>query len=233
MDVLPVDYHSSIGGIAISAACFGSWLLELVDMVATYRFLDIPDTIPRVLHLLGVGSMNKTFPCVQLVKSGFLQCNISYDTTSHGSLYHNGLYFTGPNRISLKKHTNIDSTLAVMDVYSNFGKLLPISKNDFCMLYEVVRNLSFKQIKNSQIKNKNIGILMRFLFCMSSVNNFMKQMDKAIHSDYSHQENTFNILSQVKTTDDYLQWRDMSISLLNSSKVKKYHGENVGLTQFL
>lgn len=83
MAQLPEDYYTSIAGVALSAACTGLGILETIKMLGSYRYMHIPKGMGNKLHLLGFGSVSRLYPMMLLKASGYLEADITFDSSSH------------------------------------------------------------------------------------------------------------------------------------------------------
>jgi hypothetical protein len=83
MAQLPEDYYTSIAGVALSAACTGLGILETIQMLFSYRYMHIPKGMGNKLHLLGFGSVSRLYPMMLLKASGYLEADITFDSSSH------------------------------------------------------------------------------------------------------------------------------------------------------
>jgi hypothetical protein len=86
MAQLPEDYYTSIAGVALSAACTGLGILESIKMVASYNYMHIPAGMGNKLHLLGFGSTSRLYPVMLLKSSGYINADITFDSSSHAML---------------------------------------------------------------------------------------------------------------------------------------------------
>lgn len=89
------DLKSSIYGIALADTCIGNGVLETVEMCAAVPMMNIPESIKRNIHLLGVGSIARLIPIIELSRTDlFKDCNISFDSSSHSQAMVKGKYLT-------------------------------------------------------------------------------------------------------------------------------------------
>lgn len=77
---------ANLAGIAVADTCMGNGMLESCDMAfaAAVIFSKYP-TLPRRLHLLGIGSVTRTLPFIIACESGLLPTDtvISFDSSRH------------------------------------------------------------------------------------------------------------------------------------------------------
>ncbi len=96
-ELQPEDYNH-IGGIAVADTCIGSGELESVEMIRAAKKIaeNCHENIRSHLHILGVGSVYRMRPIINLVRSGYIPSfkHISFDSSSHTSCFDYGLLKT-------------------------------------------------------------------------------------------------------------------------------------------
>lgn len=218
---IPDEYYSSIAGVALADTANGIAEMESTNMIAAYRFLDIPPTIGNRLHLLGIGALNRLLPAINLLKSGYLQCELSYDSTTHTGLYIKGAFFTH-RPIKLGKQRSVNSDIAVNSVYDLFGEFLGgTTREEFAEYFDETRNMTMTQMI-AKIPEGHKNVICRcipFLFSQASIYNFMTLVENAITTDKRHKNDAFNQLLRVKDQVDYITWRDSYGRFLKSKHI--------------
>lgn len=95
--ILTPDNWKRVGGLALADTCMGNGPLESVDMLVAYHLIRKEFGVEMTknhIHLLGLGSVNRLMPAMNLVKSGFLpkDITISFDSTTFSMSYFMGRF---------------------------------------------------------------------------------------------------------------------------------------------
>jgi hypothetical protein len=253
VDQLPPDYYTSIAGVALSAACTGLGMLESIRMAASYRKMSIPKGIGKKLHFLGYGSINRLRPMMYLEASGYLDADITFDSSSHamGCLL-GEVNIRDSEVLKTKKHAfgNRNGKTAYTDsIYTHlyikyqsvFKKYYPnITKDTYLAIVGIDHTTSKRYRKRrmakGDIKKHNVSIkdsiviqlYTRFLVAFESYTTFSKNMDKDYHNINSGNINdstALKKLAKVKTTEQYDTWEDNYSDYVESNRIKDYATE--------
>jgi hypothetical protein len=204
MAQIPEEYYTSIAGVALSAACTGLGMLESVKMAASYGYMHIPEGMGKKLHFLGFGSLNRLYPMMALEQSGYIDADITFDSSSHAmncllgqvdvtdsEFLEDGNYEFG-NEIKRTSFTESIYKHLFTKYSSVFKKHYPnISEDIYLDIvgYDHLTSKRFRKrrmprslVKKSSISTKDsIGIQLytRFLMAFESFTSFSSNMEKA------------------------------------------------------
>jgi len=204
MKEIPQDKHKYIGGVAMGAAALGTGSLE--DIERAFYFSQLPIENNNYLHVLGIGSLKRLIPYIIFIQNGLYDgVRLSYDSTTHTSGVAFGHYFTKDsglvsfNRTFTKEyHTFYEDTMNILDISD-----LNVEQ------YHKLMNASAKKHDNDhQFFRCTAG------FIMSSITNFIKELDKVVESKTKllHIANDADFhaparhLYEVKTKADFDHW---------------------------
>lgn len=96
---IPENLQKNIAGYAIAGSSIGIGMLEAFDSIYSFLSLDLPNCIPKHIHFLGYGAINRMLPIVIAYNSGLLKdWRISYDSTTHTSNTQRGEIITPTNK---------------------------------------------------------------------------------------------------------------------------------------
>jgi len=206
VDQLPPEYYTSIAGVALSAACAGLGMLESIRMVGSYSKMSIPKGMGKKLHFLGFGSISRLYPVMALEASGYLDADITFDSSSHamGCLL-GEVNIRDSEVVKTKKHafgnrngrtayTDSIYTHLYMKYQSVFKKYYPnITKDIYLAIVGIdhttskryrKRRMAKDTIKKYKISIRDsiaIQLYTRFLIAFESYTTFSKNMDKVYH----------------------------------------------------
>lgn len=225
MSVIPKEYYSSIAGIALSAACTGLGRLEAIQMLGSYRFMDIPKEIGNKLHILGFGSIKRLWPLLLLKESGYIDRDITFDSSSHAIKPILGEFESEEGLISFGTTPYGEEAIAGPArhypilygnklLYKKYGHILKQYYNmDFEEFFEIVgcSDVSTSARYNLDCKRKvTTHLYHRWLMAFESCYNFGKLLIKT-RQDIRKQKfdsgiPAMNSLINVKTKKDYIKW---------------------------
>jgi len=229
MSVIPKEYYSSMAGIALSAACTGLGRLEAIQMLGSYRFMDIPKEIGNKLHVLGFGSIKRLWPLLLLKESGYIDRDITFDSSSHaikpilgefrdedGIDYKFGKKPDGVPEPRCQQGDTVqwDILLGNKFLYKKYGHILKQYYNmDFEEFYEIV---ALKDVYTSERYNLSCkrqvttNLYHRWLKAFESCFRFGKEL---VEVRQDMREGKFdsgipamNDLINVKTKEDFVRW---------------------------
>jgi hypothetical protein len=198
------EYHTFIAGVALSAACTGLGTLESVKMVASYRYMNIPEGMGRKLHLLGFGSITRLYPMLLLEVSGYLDADITFDSSSHAMKCLLGVVDISDPSTGIKSGTHTFGNINERSVYTDsiYTHLYRKYQNIFNTHYPNIdeaqylaivgidhttskrfnkRRMTKDDIKKYNTSTKdsiNIQLYTRFLVAYESFTTFSKNMEK-------------------------------------------------------
>lgn len=119
------ELRPGIKGIALADTCIGNGVMESIEMLHGLKLMNIPKEYKTHVHLLGVGSLTRMMPVIELVRSGFLDSDlhVSLDSTSHTSAYVMGKLIDDDGRMySLGTGPSEDNIRLFTDIYNMYFK---------------------------------------------------------------------------------------------------------------
>ena len=228
IEVLGVENLHKLGGIAVSIACMGNGELESIDCVVACKIiLDKYPQITKRLHLLGFGASRKLLPAFVLMNSGFLKDVIlTADSTSQSMAFMMG------HAKSIKKPNTRNKELIHKNSYREFFTTF----EDFYRRY--VPDLCIEELVQLMYdNNRSIGSVEEELYndpthkyysiCASIVplyglwnivpmiDSSCKMIDELYHNVY------YGLLFNVKTVEEYNQWRSANYSKIRNNRVRR------------
>lgn len=232
-DQVDDELKHQIHGIALADTCIGNGTLESVEMCAGYGLVDI-DHIKKNIHFLGVGSLRRMIPAIELCRSGFFakDVNISFDSTTHTSMLIMGRYTDENGRIQqIGKRLTPDNKKFFSGVYdlitSNFDTV--VSKQDY--IDHITTNLTNPQAIRGTDGYKELGELTYFFYCIKCVQNFMNAINECTKSQDAYfkfltdmsrkQLKPMLQLANVKDSIDMDQWFKLYSRYVDSKRIER------------
>lgn len=229
---LTEEDYQHISGIAVADTCMGNGELESIKMLHAAHLIsqDCHEAVKSHIHFLGIGSLYRLRPIINLIKSGFLKSykRISYDSTSHTSCFDMGLIKLNGTCRSYGTHKTILAEEVFDDVYGYF-------KNTFDKLinYKQYRHIVFGKDETSPLKFTAIrensrelggdghiaGMLVKAAHTYYQIQNFMKRAEDiwGEENDYTPSGHLLNIRDE----HDILQWYSNFSSHVSSHGIKR------------
>lgn len=194
-DQVDPTLQHQIHGIALADTCIGNGTLESVEMCAAYNKIGI-DHIKKNIHFLGVGSLRRLVPVIELCRSGFFPAdtNISFDSTTHTSMLIMGRYTDDLNRIQqIGKRLTPNNMKFFGEVYDLITRnfTTTISREDY--IAHITDNLMDPTSMRTTDGFREIAELTYYFYCIRCVENFMN----AINSCRADQSNYMRFLTDV------------------------------------
>jgi hypothetical protein len=227
MNEIPEDHYNMIHGIAMAGGALGGGILE--DVKRIFYFSQLETTFPiKQLHILGFGSINRSFPFLIFSQNGmFKNLNISYDSTTHTSGLTQGRHWMNmkENEMKISKLKNKNWERMYENVCDNFDLNVPFE--DY---YNYCLESSYKRIQEKYSDGSD-HIKCYFATAMTSIINFIQHMEKMIESkdavlSYIGDPKNKKIrhlkyLYDVKNIDDFEYWERNYGKYLPSKPVMK------------
>lgn len=229
---VPKAHQKYIAGVSSGAGALGQGLREDIERAFALSQLDVPDTMKKRFHILGVGSVNRLIPLIQFNKAGIFDKDVlfSYDSTKHTSGTIRGQYNIGTKQICLTRYRDEE----FYNAYKTIGKVsseifgYDIDIEHFyltvCQKAEEWEKKYGSPLYDTY--NRNIAI---FAFFLYSVYNAYHHIDM-METDDSYlasilkpkQYNVFRPLQEIKTREDYDYWKSHAARHVRSKKVKHF-----------
>lgn len=230
-----------IGAIACGNA-HGNGFGTLDNFMALQN-MDIPSSLKKHTHLLGVSGIDRIAPILTLVRNGLAKNmeRLSFDSSYHTQSYVYGkvqrstehlLNETKIHRLGLKRNNYVEKKFNELKEFwkdcdtFNFVDLEDMFKHSIYDKEGI--NSPAKQLKDrseeSYIKNINI-IQMHILFNIYKYIQLLEDFisDKISFYDVFHNDKYFKFYSgllDVKTFGDYIDWRDLAVNKYKFARAK-------------
>lgn len=170
------DLHPYIGGIALADTCCGNGHLESIEMIRGLMMCDLPDEVLRHVHLLGVGTVGRMVPFIELYRSGAWKVDkISFDSSTHSSAFIMGRVNNEDGKTKSISHSASPEYVRFLeDVYDMFlEKFYPGVKMKF--VQHVIAGTGKFSAKKENI-NTDLDVmayLTHYFFVMLMISRFM------------------------------------------------------------
>lgn len=248
-DEVDPSLQHQIHGIALADTCIGNGTLESVEMCAAYNLIDI-DHIKKNIHFLGVGSLRRLVPVIELCRSGWFpsDTNISFDSTTHTSMLIMGRYTDERCRIQqIGKRLTPNNLKFFSQVYdliaANFDT--SISKEDY--VKHITDNLQDAQTMRKTPEFSSVAELTYFFYCIQCVHNFMSAINACMSSPEAYYTYLTDVsrkkmkpmlqLANVKTLVDMDEWFRLYSRYVDSKRISRADSllshQNITLDNFL
>lgn len=228
--VLGDDYLEKCSGLSLADTSDGIGLLDDIDRMFAASSLQVPESLSKHIHLLGIGRPRRLLPIIFFAEAGLFphtQC-ISYDSSTHTRQLTIGYHFLNGKMTNFgNKHSHKYS--AVAENIIKQSKMLFDYDIQEDVLYEVlVKGFRLtddgKKRKPERVVSESIKTAVASV--LVSIDNFCNTVYDATKDDIvltravldSKQE--FLTLKQVKNAQDYKIWRKHCTNRLKSIKVK-------------
>lgn len=217
-----------IGGLAVADTCIGNGELESVEMLRAAKAISkiCHDNVRHHLHILGVGSIYRIRPIINLIKSGYLNTfnQVSYDSSSHTCTFDYGLLKLNGTCKPLGSHRNKKAEIHFENVYDFFKEPLQnmgVEKESFVdIILGHDRDWKFSSIKKEHFAKDNIQAQLiaqsaKMMHTYFQIDNFIYNVDK-LWVD-SSTETEIQRLIKVRSDDDMDEWIRLN---MYSKKIK-------------
>jgi hypothetical protein len=236
MSVIPEDYYSNLAGVALSAACTGLGHLEAIEMLSSYRFMKIPEGMGKKLHVLGFGSLKRLIPLLLLKISGYIDADITFDTSSHAMscLLGETTIWDETNRKGVKhtlgKVRSKKSDKVFLHFFNKYKKIIQkyypdMSEDDYLNI--VANDLTTSDKYNLDCrKSVIINFYTRFLLAyesfLSFANAMIEQLDEFEKNIVDTGFGYYDALIKVKTEEDYFIWYEKYSRHTNTNPIESF-----------
>lgn len=227
------DLRDGIKGIALADTCIGNGVLESIEMLHGLKLIDIPEQYKKHVHLLGVGSLSRMMPVIELSRSGFLDKDliVSLDSTTHTSAYVMGKLIDVDGKMyPLGKGPTDDNIRLFTDIYNDYFK--PFYGPDKLTDYIKFMTTNLRGSKHIHERH-DLGDMayMTYSFAplefvkrfMTAVNDCRRSFD-AYHKYMKNKESLvacMNQLSKVKTLDDMDAYKTAISPYVDSKRIPR------------
>ena len=214
MSQIPEEHYPYLAGVALSAACTGLGHLEALEMVSSYRFMDIPETMGNKLHILGFGSLKRLYPLLILKHTGYITADITFDTSSHAMCTLLGETIIDGVKKELGKVRTSKSDHVFKYFYKKYGHIIrkqfpEITAEDYL---EIVGNdlTTSKKYNLDSTRDIQVNLYTRFLLPYEAYLSFSNDIEKTLKEINEGKFTTgmpyYDSLIEVKDEETYLKW---------------------------
>lgn len=231
-DQLSEEDMKHIGGIALADTCMGNKELESIEMLwAGHKIQKIAhESMLQQVHFLGVGSLPRMSPVINLTKSGFLKFpKISYDSSSHTTCYNYGLMKLDGTCFPLGKVQNkklTDQWEKIITLFSNPLEKLNISKDKiYERLFNEKGEWSYSKVYQRALSTENpdelgVASLIGLMYALYQVQNFILNIDD-MYGTKREDNISIKKLLDVKDNDDMKLWMKMNAGSVDSGRINR------------
>jgi hypothetical protein len=224
------DELKSIHGIALADTCIGNDISESLEMLQSYGKMNLPDNIKKNLHFLGIGSLSRLIPIIELSNTKVLSdVNISFDSTSHSSSLALGKYVDENNRMIRLGNYRTPQTEEIMNLV--IRKWMP-DQYETDLADEMMNILMYPlgKVDYEEIGSEKFEFLIRFRvgYCKETVDKFTSFI-KNVYNDNSAYDkyiskskylDTLKTLRHVDSFKDYDKWIKDYLKYMPSKRIK-------------
>lgn len=216
-----------IGGLAMAGTCIGNGAKETIEMLCAYKKISEKYNFSKQLHLLGVGSLERLKPVLNLLQSGYIDKTtiVSFDSSSAsmslmmGRLVDiNGVTIEVKKGVLLENHINdfIDFFYDIISTHIQVTK-----KEIFVSLYDNIESL-VECAQANDLNKSLVPLLVAFnlIGFFKNINDYVDTIDNS----------PIGLLRNVETDDDMNEYNRQYGYLINSKRI--YREENFTLDEF-
>lgn len=229
---LAEEDYAHISGIAIADTCMGNGELESIKMLHAAHLIskDCHEAVKSHIHFLGIGSLYRLRPIINLIRSGFLSSfkRVSYDSTSHTSCYDMGLIKLNGTCRSYGTHRTPLAEEVFDGVYQYFKPTFDnlVTKKEYEEIVfgkngdSALKFTALRQNAAEQGGTKHVaGMLIKAAHSYYQIQNFMKRAEDiwSEENDYTPVGHLLNIRDEA----DILQWYTNFSSHVSSHGIKR------------
>ncbi len=226
---IPKDQWNRLAGIAVSAACTGLGSQEMVNITSSYCMLDIPEEIGNTFHLLGIGSISRLLPAIQFMRSGWIDAEVSYDSSSHASRFFVGGAYMGKGmkNIDYGKTRSPNSEMIIKKIFTKFPQIERELDVSFDYWSSLVGNVFSgpERFNSNDIDESRLNQLLVFCNALGSITNFTDIIDDIFKDTYQYTRKTFpmKMLSEVNCKEDFLHWKRNVFQHIDGNAISRYN----------
>lgn len=232
------ELKDKVYGIALADTCMGNGILETVEMCASVPLMNIPERIKKNIHLLGVGSIARLIPIIELSRTEmFSDCNISFDSSSHSQTMVKGKYVNEKGKgVDIGRVLNKSNTKLFKLVYDQISAHYSHSVSFDDYLKFVSDNITTTKHLNGD--NDHVltimGNLTYWFVPLISARHFM---DNIVHcqNDPSYYHKILNKnslktirplmqLANIKSNECFDEWFKMYAKYVPSNRIERIDG---------
>lgn len=224
LDMIPLDDHKYLGGIAMGGGSFGMAEKEMVLRTAVAAdVLKRNPHLAQYVHFLGIGSVRLLFASFFFRQNGWLKdVAISYDSTSHSSAPHMGRHIAkGAVNRMFTRVLNQDYEIILADIQRHFPSFKYTLK-------EFHRNMTTAAGKAKKETGTDFPIIDSFCaIIMASVRNFQEEVNRCGSDLQAFLETyidpaewgKYETFKDANSKENYLKWDREFGNVFKSKKI--------------
>lgn len=240
-DEVDDDLKDRIHGIALADTCIGNGMLETVEMCASLPLMNVPDSLKKNIHFLGVGSISRFVPVIELSRGDlFKGINVSFDSTSHTNTMAMGIYTNKKGRKSrIGKTVNNQNLEFFREVYDEIAKYHThgIDFNTFMEENLAILGNSSAIKTMEDLELRAVMNMTHWFGVLTSTKNFMENVvacqksadhyAECLGTKYRKMIRPLMLLSKVNTVDEFENWFKLYSKYVESARIKRVDNPSV------
>lgn len=230
--------RDKVYGIALADTCMGNGVLETVEMCASVPMMNIPERIKKNIHLLGVGSISRLIPVIELSRTKlFSDCKISFDSSSHSQSMVMGKFLNSSCKAqNLGKVVNKVNTPIFKLVYDEINKYYSHSVTFDEYLKYVTDHLNTTRHLNGEFSEELtiLGNLTFWFIPLLSARHFMdnvvqcqidpKHYYKILNRNIVKTIRPLMQLANIESSSDFDEWFKLYAKYVSSNRIERVDG---------
>ena len=228
--ILTPDNWKRVGGLALADTCMGNGPLESVDMLTAYHQIREEFGVEMVknhIHLLGLGSVNRLMPVMNLAKSGFLpdDLTISFDSTTFSMSYFMGRFLkSNGKKVSDGAHNYRKMFHEVWQYFGDIYRQHVPGVDEAAFIDHVVAQIRSLADAINSSNNDPFNPIVRSNITLTDcwqvlgfIKNLKDEMDKDDNQPISQ-------LRTVKTMEDMVRWKRDHGHKIKTKRIARWTG---------
>jgi hypothetical protein len=238
---IDTDLHQYIGGIALADTCCGNGHLESIEMIRGLMMCELPEEVLGHVHLLGVGTIARMSPFIELYRSGAWKVDkISFDSSTHSSSFIMGRLNDEDGKTkNITRSASPEYVQFLGDVYDLFlEQYFPNMRMQYAQ--HILNNMGQFSAKAGTIHNDLdlMAYLTHYFFVILVISRFMRSIE-SVHNDIAQYERFVSskmmggirMLSQCSTSQDIEKQHFDLKRVFKTNRIPRIHdiGSSMGL----
>lgn len=222
---IPKELQERMGGVAVGAAALGNGLLE--DCKRAFYYTQLPYE-NKHLHLLGVGSISRLLPAIQMWRNGmYKDVHISYDSTTHTSGVEMGRFYSYNNKTFKYITPGRAFNHEWVTIYNEVKRHVPTLDMDMATFHEGL-NTSVNRYKAKHNDVARPPLIAYIAVFVAGVTNFLRHFAD-IRENFALSHRLVNVkeiaalesFGAVKDRQSYEQWERLVKGSAPSMQIKQ------------
>ena len=192
--------------------------------------MKIPKTMGNKLHILGFGSLKRLYPLLILKQNGYIQADITFDTSTHAMCTLLGETIINGKRIELGKVRTAKSDNVFKHFYKKYGHI--IRKYYPEVTIEKYVEIAGEDLTSSKKFNLDsamdvyINLYTRFLIAYEAYLNFSDSVENALSNIIQNKFTTnlpyYDSLIYVKNEMEYIEWYKKWRNEIPTNRIQRF-----------